>query len=370
MGNRKGLVSIIVLTHNFAKVTLDCLVSVKKYTKYSPVEIIVVDNGSVDWQRRLLKQGLAKFKNFPLKLIELARNNGFSKACNIGAAKASGEFLVFMNNDIVVTDDWLRPLISFLKKNPMVAACQPKLHSYVEKDYFDYAGGAGGFLDIFGYPFTRGRVFTSIEKDVGQYDTVAEIFWASGACLVARRAAFLAVSGFDEYFFAYGEELDLCIRLRKDGYKISCVPTSLVYHWGALTSDKKLTRKIFRIHHNFLYLVLKHYSLWPYMPLILMKIFFDGAAIIYYLWDFKFNLVVAVVAAYLKLIVQLPNFVKSGVITWSGRSLTADERIYKSSVAIDYFLLGRRNFDEVMSGKKTFGREYKRYREITPPPRI
>lgn len=357
------LVTIIVLTHNGSDMTLDCLTGIKNFTPL-PIEVILVDNGSNLKERKVLKRGLRQFSDFPVKFIQNTQNLGYSVANNHAARIARGEILVFLNNDIVVTADWLKLLVRFLEQHPNAAACQPKLHSFVHKEYFDYAGGAGGFLDVLGYPFTRGRIFDHIEKDYGQYDTIKEISWATGACFAIKKKAFFEIGGFNEYFFAYAEEVDLCIRLREKNYKVYCVPTSLVYHYGGYTSGKNLSHKIYLIHRNHMYLILRHYSLWPYLPLIACRILFDAAAILYYLRELRLNFIVSLIMAYVKLIGDLPYFTKHKIISWSGRNLLGNPTIYKGSIVIDYFLLGRKNFDEIVH-KKTKTRQYKRYNDIT-----
>lgn len=358
-------VSIILLTYNHAKLTLECLNAIKTSTNYSPFEVIVVDNRSKAEELRLLKSGLRKLSDLQLRVIYNPKNFGYAKANNKAAVTARGKILVFLNNDVIVTPGWLTAIVAFLKKYPKVAACQPKVRSYIQKEYFDYAGGAGGFLDMFGYPFTRGRVFDHIEKDVGQYNTIREITWATGACFVVKKDAFWEVGGFDEYFFIYYEEIDLSIRLRQVGYKIFCIPKSLVYHYGSYTNDKRLPWKIFLLHHNNLYFVLKHYSIWPYFPLIFSRFLFDFGSILYYLGELRFSFVLSVVRAYLKLFLKLPDLMRNSTISFKGRSLLNDRTIYKGSVVIKYFLLGYRNFDQLIGKYPTKLREHKRYKDIT-----
>lgn len=344
-------VSVIILMHNWAQMTLDCISAVKKHTKDIAYEVIIVNNGSKHTQRGILRKGLARYRKVPFRVFDFSDNVGFAKGANSGAKRARGEYLVFLNNDAIVSQNWLKPLIYLIIKNPKVAACQPKLRSYLNQKYFDYAGGAGGFLDIFGYPFARGRVFENVEKDTGQYDEESEIFWATGACFVVSKSKFWAVGGFDEYFFSYGEEVDLCISLRKIGYKVFCVPSSVVFHRGAKTSNQNLPLKILLIHHNHLYLMIKHYSIWPWFPLFLICFLFDGASILYYLWHMRFNFALAVIKAYWKMLIKFPDLVKAGVIEWSGKSLFEDKKIYKSSIVVNYFFLKQKNFNELMGIK-------------------
>lgn len=357
--------SIIILVHNHAKITLECLASITKYTERIPYEVIIVDNGSSPDESKILAAGLVNYRAQQCRIINFSKNLGFAKAANIAAAQGAGEFLVFLNNDTIVTKNWLLPLLTFMNQNPQVAACQPKIHSWLHKEYFDYAGGSGGYLDILGYPFTRGRVFDFVEKDLGQYDRPAAIGWASGVCLVVGKEVFDAVGGFDEYFFAYHEEIDLCLRLAQAGYKIYCLPTSLVYHLGAVTANANLPRKVFLNHNNSFYLILKHYSLWPYWPLIAARVFLDLAAIFYYLWQLQPAFGLAVLASFAKTAVLLPHFVKKRVVTFKGRNLAGNAGIFRGSIVFEYFFRGRRTFSEIMTGKKQRRVSHLDYRRIT-----
>lgn len=358
-------VTIIIVTHNFEELTLECIRAVKNYTQAINYELIVVDNGSFDSSFKRLKSGVGKL-DIEVKFLRFSRNLGFSYANNAAARAASGKYLVFLNNDVVVTANWLTPILKFMDKNSDVACCQPKLHSYIEKDYFDYTGAAGGFLDIFGYPFCRGRVFDHIERDVGQYDDAREVTWASGACFVIRRDVFKSVGGFDEYYFAYMEEIDLCVRLRREGYRVFCLPESQVFHWGAYTSNLNLYWKIFNNHHNNLYFVLKNYSLWPYFPLILTRFMFDVLAIFYYMATGHFSFVLAVGGAYVKLAANIPRLVRHNIVTLRGKSLLTIPTVYRGSVVISYFLLSRIFFGAIFGeAGANLVREYKTYREIT-----
>ena len=362
--DKRPFVTIIILSADDVRITFQCLEALFKRTYYSPLEVLVVDNGSDPEQGRKLTKEILKYKGSRIKILRNEKNLGYARANNQAALEASGELLVFLNNDVVVTPSWLPPLVSFMMKNRNNAACQPKLRSFVEREYFDYAGGAGGFLDMFGYPFTRGRVFDCIEKDVGQYDKPTEITWASGSCMVVRTDLFLEEHGFDEYFFSYMEEIDLCLRLKRKGYSIYCLPETCVYHYGAYTSNKDLGRKIFLNHRNNLYFIFKHYSIWPNFPLILIRLLFDIGSILHYLVEYHLGFVVAVFRAHLSLVIILPKLIREGVLTFKGRSLLVDDNIYKGSVVVSHFLLGRNNFDEVM-GKGFRRQNYKRYVDVT-----
>lgn len=328
------------------------------------MEILVVDNGSAQRQWSLLRRGVKSMK-FGVRLIRNRENFGYAKANNLAAGKARGSLLVFLNNDVIVTRGWLRPLVAFLQRRPDVVACQPKLKSAIEAEYFDYAGGAGGFLDMFGYPFTRGRVFDRIEKDLGQYETQAEITWASGACFIIRTDIFHLFGGFDEFFFAYMEEIDLSVRMRQEGFRIFCLPESTVFHYGAYTSNRDLPRKIFMNHRNNLYFVMKHYSLWPFFPILLIRWVFDFFSAIHYLVEGRPGFVVSLLRAHVRLLIWLPRLVSRGVITLTGKSLSRNPTVYRGSSVIDYFLLGKENYDRILGNESGIRRSYKRYIDVT-----
>ena len=209
MSNSK--VSIIIPHWNGIEILSDCLESLAQ-TEYTNLEIIVVDNastdGSPDWVNI----------NYPsVKLVENDQNYGYAGGCNRGAGVATGDYLVFLNNDTIQDSKWIDPLVDFLNLNSNVAAVQPKILNFFDQAKFDYAGGAGGWLDILGYPFARGRVFLEQEKDAGQYDKIRPIFWASGTALMVRKTDFESANGFDETFFAHQEEIDLCWKFRLMG---------------------------------------------------------------------------------------------------------------------------------------------------------
>ncbi len=342
----KPIFSIIILNYNQAISTLRCLKSINKHTLARELEIILWDNGSDRGQLRVLSAGLLKLRGLSIQLIKSNQNLGYARGNNEAAKLAKGDFLVFLNNDTVVSANWLPPLHLFLLSNPQVGACQPKLHSLTRRNYFDYAGGAGGFIDKLGYPFTRGRVFKSIEKDTGQYDQICEIEWAAGACLMIRRHIFNLIKGFDDFFFAYYEEIDLCVRIRQLGFQIFCIPSSVVYHRGALTSNGNLGLKIFLNHRNSLYFVLKHYSIWPHLPLILVRLSLDILAVIYYLLEFRFSYLWSIVRAYGQLGKVIPSLIRSGVITfYDQKSL---ETTFKGSIVFSHFILQKRSYQQIM----------------------
>jgi len=212
---------------------------------YPNLQIVVADNASTD-------DSVAFVANhFPeVKLMELPQNHGFAKGYNEALKRVTADYYILLNSDVAVTPNWIKPIIELLERDDQYAACQPKILSYKNKNLFEYAGAAGGWLDSFGYPFARGRIFDDCEADHGQYNTTEEVFWASGAALFIKSTAFHQVQGFDASFFAHQEEIDLCWRLQLAGKKIFCCPQSVVYHVGGGTLPHGNSRKTFLNFRN------------------------------------------------------------------------------------------------------------------------
>ena len=188
------------------------------------------------------------------------KNHGSADGYNLALQQVEAEYVVLLNSDVEVTEHWLEPMISYLDGHPEVAACQPKIRSQRQKEYFEYAGAAGGFIDKYGYPFCRGRIMGVVEKDEGQYDTILPVFWATGAALFIRHADYREAGGLDGRFFAHMEEIDLCWRLRSRGREIVCIPQSTVYHVGGATLKKENPRKTFLNFRNNLVMLYKNLS--------------------------------------------------------------------------------------------------------------
>ena len=245
-------IAIVILNWNGRRMLEQYMPSVLMYSK-GDATVIVADNASTDDSLDLLE------KQFPeVRIIRFDENWGFAEGYNKALTEVKAEYYVIMNSDIEVTQHWLTPLIEFMDNHPEVAACQPKLLSMANKEKFEYAGASGGFIDRLGYPFCRGRVFETVENDNGQYDTKAEVMWATGACFVIRSSDFHAVGGFDERFFAHSEEIDLCWRLRLQGRKIYSIPDSHVYHVGGGTLPKGNPMKTYLNFRNNLTMLYKN----------------------------------------------------------------------------------------------------------------
>ena len=245
-------VAIVILNWNGEKMLSQYMNTLMEYSRRS-AKVYVADNASTDQSVAFLKQ------HFPeVQIIQLEKNWGFAEGYNKALQQVEATYDVLLNSDVEVTHHWLTPLIEFMDNHPEVAACQPKLLSVTNKDAFEYAGACGGFIDKFGYPFCRGRIFDTVEDDNGQYDVRAEVLWATGACLMIRSADYWKVGGLDGRFFAHNEEIDLCWRLRMAGKKVCCIPDSQVYHVGGGTLPKGNPMKTYLNFRNNLTMLYKN----------------------------------------------------------------------------------------------------------------
>jgi len=244
-------IAIVILNWNGAAMLRQYLPSVVRHS-CGEATVYVADNGSTDDSLALLRE------QFPeVGIIELGRNWGFAEGYNRAFEKIDAEYYLLLNSDIEVTPHWLTPLAEFMDKHPEVAACQPKLLSATDHALFEYAGACGGFIDRYGYPFCRGRLFETVERDSGQYDTPMAVHWATGAALFVRARIYKDVGGLDPRFFAHNEEIDLCWRLRIRGYGICCLPGSTVYHLGGGTLPKGNPMKTYLNFRNNLTMLYK-----------------------------------------------------------------------------------------------------------------
>jgi GT2 family glycosyltransferase len=242
--NNSPKVAIVILNWNGQKFLEKFLPSVRG-SSYDNFEIFVADNGSADNSILFLET------QYPdIDLILLPQNYGFAKGYNLALKKIEADYYILLNSDAEVEPGWIQPMVKLLESNNDIAACQPKLLAYNNKEFFEYAGGAGGWLDAYGYPFAKGRVFDIQEKDTGQYDQSEPVFWASGAALFIKASVFKEMNGFDEYFFAHQEEIDLCWRMQLAGYKIYSCPESVIYHVGGGTLPRGNSKKTYLNFRN------------------------------------------------------------------------------------------------------------------------
>ena len=248
------------------------------------VEIVVADNGSTDGSLQLLAE------KFPtVKVDAFEKNYGFAGGYNKALKNINSEYYVLLNSDVEVAKGWLSTLYDYMTNNPDVAACQPKILSYYRRNYFEYAGAAGGFIDKYGYPYCRGRIFGVVEEDTGQYDDIKDVFWASGACLFIRSADYWDAGGLDEEFFAHMEEIDLCWRLKSRGKRIVCVPQSVVYHIGGGTLNAEHPRKTYLNFRNNLLMLYKNLPHKNIKRVFDVRFYLDNLAAIHLLVQGKYQ---------------------------------------------------------------------------------
>lgn len=256
-------ISVVILNWNGRHFLERFLPSLMAFTPRDYAEVVVADNGSTDDSIVFLK------KFFPeVRLILLDRNYGFTGGYNRALAQLESDYFVLLNSDVEVTQGWLVPLVDLMESDENIAAVMPKIRSYDRREYFEYAGACGGLIDIFGFPYCRGRILNRIERDKGQYDTSVEIFWASGAAMFVRAELYKRFGGLDESYFAHMEEIDLCWRFKNAGYKIMVEPASVVYHVGGGTLPNESPRKLylnFRNNLSTLYKNLPGMRLFPIM---------------------------------------------------------------------------------------------------------
>lgn len=244
--------AVVILNWNGVEMLTRFLPQVIDYSRDDAV-VYVADNASTDNSLEVLR------KHFPeVHLVVLDKNWGFAEGYNRALEQIEAEYYVLLNSDVEVSHHWLTPMIEFMDNHPDVAACQPKLLSEKSRDSFEYAGASGGFIDCYGYPFCRGRMFDTVETDNGQYDYATEILWATGACMVVRASDFKEAGGFDARFFAHSEEIDLCWRMSLMGKKIYCIPDSFVYHIGGATLPKNNPMKTYLNFRNNLTMLYKN----------------------------------------------------------------------------------------------------------------
>lgn len=257
-------------------------------------DVIVADNASTDSSIEFLQN------NFPeVRIITNRTNGGFARGYNEALAEVDADYFILLNSDIEVTPHWIEPVIQMMESDKTIAACQPKLRSFIERDKFEYAGAAGGFIDEYGYPFCRGRIFQQIETDHGQYDDAVEIFWATGACMFVRADIYRQFGGFDEDFFAHMEEIDFCWRLKNGGYKIMFCPDSVVFHVGGGTLPKKSSQKTYLNFRNNISLLYKNLPSNLLLPVFTVRFLLDGIAAFKFLIDGGFGDFYAVLRVHL-----------------------------------------------------------------------
>ncbi len=336
--SRRPAVSVLILNFNGLEDTRGCLHSLIA-DGCPDKEIIVLDNGSHRDEAAILRTQFGE----QVRIERSDVNMGYAGGNNHAVRLARAERVVFLNNDTEVTPGWLDPLMQAMDAEPDIVACQPKIRSLDDRARFDYAGACGGYIDSLGYPFLRGRVFGNIERDAGQYDTPADIDWASGACMLMRRNEFSAVGGFDERLFAYMEEVDLSWRLRAAGMRIRSVPSSLVYHRGNRAWRDMPRRKRFHEHRNNLVILLKNLPAPSLMRVIPLRLALEWIAAARYLLRGEISDAVAAVQSFFSFLVLAPG------IVYARDAQAPTVGTMRECVLTAYFLRRQQTFDSIVS---------------------
>lgn len=334
--------SIIIVTWNALHHLKTYLPSVREHS-HEDAEIIIADNASTDDTAGWIA------KHYPdIRIITMDRNYGYCGGNNRAAAYANGKYLVFLNNDVEVTPGWLTPLRSVLDKDDYVAAVQPKLRSWKDREYFEYAGAAGGMLDRYGYPFCRGRIFETLEKDVGQYDDPCDISWASGAAMVIRKEIFNDCGGFDESFEFHMEEIDLCWQIWNRGYRVRYCPDSVVYHLGGGSLPPDSPRKVYYNYRNNLKMIWKNCASGTLLPKMAMRMILDHIALERSLLRFQLGESRAILRAYFHFFSSLPYLMKKRRSLREKRTVPDDQFVlYSRSIIWQYFFRKRKTFHQL-----------------------
>ncbi|MBS1742926.1 MAG: glycosyltransferase family 2 protein [Bacteroidetes bacterium] len=336
-------VAIVILNWN-GKNYLEKFLPAVCASTYSNKRIIVADNASTDDSVKCIQE---KFPS--VEIIVNGANFGFAKGYNEALKKVSADYYVLLNSDVEVTATWIEPVIQLMESDKMIGACQPKILSYSDKSMFEYAGACGGWIDNFGYPFARGRVFNDCEKDNGQYNDVQECLWASGAALFVRAEVYQSLGGLDEYFFAHQEEIDLCWRMQRTGFKVYAQPASVVYHVGGGTLPKGNNRKTFLNFRNNLVMLYKNLPLGQVLWTIPARIILDAIAAWKELLNGDTGYFFAVLKAHVRFTGWLVSGKKAGTpLPTTSKKITGK---YQGCIVWDYFIKKKKTFAEIIGYK-------------------
>lgn len=328
-------VAVIILNWNGEKLLREFLPSVVKNTNLDLGRVVVVDNHSTDGSWICLEQ------EFPdVERVLFKDNFGFAGGYNRAIEMIEAEYVVLLNSDVEVAPGWLEPLVAALDRDEKVAAVQPKILAYRDKNKFEYAGAAGGYIDYLGFPFCRGRVMDTTEQDYGQYDDEVDVFWATGASLCIRRDVYRVVGGLDEAFFAHMEEIDLCWRLKNGGYTLKVVPSSVVYHLGGGSLPMNHPRKLFLNYRNNLLMLHKNLCAKQRKKIFFARVLLDTMAGGLFLLKGQWSNTRSVIRAYK----AFREMRKAYPVPERSVSLSG---IYPRSIVLDYFLRGKKKFSDL-----------------------
>lgn len=335
-------VAVVILNYNGKKFLEQFLPNVIENTNGEMAEIVVADNASTDGSVDFMRE------RFPdIRLIVNDFNGGFATGYNVALRQVQAEFFVLLNSDIEVTPQWIEPIIALMDADKSIAACQPKILSYYERNKFEYAGASGGYIDRYGYPFCRGRLFQHLEEDQGQYDETQEVFWATGACLFVRADLYLQHGGLDDSFFAHMEEIDFCWRMKNLGYKIYCCPQSKVYHIGGGTLPKSSSRKTYLNFRNNLSLIYKNLPSKHVSWVVAYRILLDWVAALKFLFGGGLKDYWAVIRAHVAFYKRIPS-----LRAFRKEHLSRQvSQMYMGNIVFDNFLKGKKRYSDLDPNK-------------------
>jgi len=330
--------AIVILNWNGKLLLEKFLPSIVTYSDFDHVEIYVADNASSDDSVAFVKQAYPK-----IKIIQNTLNGGFAKGYNDALQHVDTDIYALVNSDIEVTEGWLNPVIATIENESNTAIIQPKILDHKNKNKFEYAGAAGGFIDKFGYPYCRGRIFSELETDVNQFNDATEIFWASGACFFIRSSVFHELNGFDEDYFAHQEEIDLCWRAKNLSKTIKYVGTTTVYHVGGATLKEANPKKTFLNFRNSLFSLVKNLPENKLIPIILARLVLDGFAGLKFIVELKPAHFIAILKAHYSFYKYLPKMLKK-----RNKSPKKAEYYTIKSVVWQYFVLGIKKYEALL----------------------
>jgi len=334
-------ISVVILNWNGLNHLQTFIPKVLEYTQIEGVEIVVVDNGSSD----ISVQFIETFKD--IRVICLDKNYGFADGYNKGLKMIDSEYFVLLNSDVEVTPNWLMPMINFLEENNEYAACQPKILSYTLRTSFEYAGACGGFIDALGFPFCRGRILNKVEEDHGQYDSIAQVFWASGACLVIKSNVFYECGELDGNLFAHMEEIDLCWRIQNRGYKIACFPQSTIYHVGGGTLPNNNPRKLFLNYRNNLLILFKNLPTRRIWYILFIRLILDGISAFIYLMKGSVSYFKAVFSAHIEFYKLIGKYKIERQRLKKHNNKTKLNTIYTRSIVFSFFVRKQKKYSSL-----------------------
>jgi len=335
-------VAVVILNWNGVDLLKQFLPPLIRYTDPGLASIWVADNGSTDASPELLRT------EFPsANIVELKQNYGFADGYNRALAQIDADYFVLLNSDVEVSENWLEPMYRALSEDPLAGACGPKILSWHNRKLFEHAGAAGGFLDKYGYPFCRGRIFNVLENDKGQFDDNMDILWASGACLMIRSDLYRRAGGLDPFFFAHMEEIDLCWRIKSMGYRVKFCYESIIYHVGGATLPNDDHKKTYLNFRNNIILLYKNLPASRLYRVLFPRLILDYISMLQFLARFEFRNFTAVIKAHLFLLGNLSSIKRLRRINLDLCDPAMPAEMYCKSIVYNFFIKGRKHFNEL-----------------------